>query len=146
MLLFKSKNWITSLSAPVGHEYLFTDVGNCSFTSTAGGQLFYISLDMTNIGLNHVCLFTCHLIIHFFSFCLIVLTILFVIFGRNMKLFHIYIYQYLLLLKTCGSQPLRSLIGKYKSLLEMKYQCLEFDLEQLGDLAIFSQALAGLFV
>lgn len=128
LLLFKSKNWITSLSAPVGHEYLFTDVGNCSFTSTAGGQLFYISLDMTNIGLDHVCLFTCHLLIHFFSFCL-----------------YIY-YQYLLLLKTCGSQPLRSLIEKYKSSLEMKYQCLEFDIEQLGDLAIFSQALAGLFV
>ncbi|KAJ0232294.1 Peptidase M16 [Hirschfeldia incana] len=109
----KSKHWISSLTASVGHECSFTDIGDCSFTSTAGGQLFYISLDITDTGLD------------------------------NKYEIVSYIYQYLHFLKTCGSsQLLLSLIEEYKFSLEMKYQCLELDSEQLGDLINFSLALA----
>lgn len=110
---FKSKHWITSFTASVGHEYMFSDVGNCSFSSTAGGQLFTINLDMTHAGL------------------------------ENKYEMVSYIYQYLHMLRTCGSSTLLlSLIEDYKLLLQMKYQCMDSDCNQLGDPVNFSLALA----
>lgn len=50
------------------------------------------------------------------------------------------------MLRTCGSSTLLlSLIEDYKLLLQMKYQCMDSDCNQLGDPVNFSLALAGLF-
>ena len=57
-----------------------------------------------------------------------------------------YIYQYLHMLRTCGSSTLLlSLIEDYKRSLQMKYQCMDIDGNQLGEPINFALALAGLF-
>ena len=55
-----------------------------------------------------------------------------------------YVYQYFNLLKTIdGYEPLSTHIKEVKSLMRMKFGCLDFDSEQLCDPSQFSLVLAG---
>ncbi|CAF1920770.1 unnamed protein product [Brassica napus] len=47
---FKSKLWITSLRVWSGHESKFSEVESSSYCSTLAGQLFVISMDITDRG------------------------------------------------------------------------------------------------
>ncbi|KAL0692436.1 hypothetical protein Bca4012_059616 [Brassica carinata] len=54
-----------------------------------------------------------------------------------------YVYHYLNLLKTINlSQSIPSLNEEFTSLMRMKFQCLDFDIEQLCDPVQFSLALS----
>ncbi|KAH0872773.1 hypothetical protein HID58_070135, partial [Brassica napus] len=110
---FKSKGWITSLVAFVGYDSDFSNVSDSTYSSTLAGQLFQISIDITDIGWQH---------------------------RYDMVS---YVYQYFNLLKTIdGYEPLSTHIKEVKSLTRMKFGCLDFDSEQLCDPSQFSLTLA----
>uniref|UniRef100_M4DVU9 Peptidase M16 N-terminal domain-containing protein n=1 Tax=Brassica campestris TaxID=3711 RepID=M4DVU9_BRACM len=110
---FKSKLWITSLHVWSGHESKFSDVDSSSYCSTLAGQLFVISMDITDRGWEH---------------------------KYDMVS---YVYQYLNLLKSMDPPPsLPSLIEEFRSSMNMRFQCLDFDSNQLCDPSQFSLALA----
>ncbi|KAF2587742.1 hypothetical protein F2Q68_00046769 [Brassica cretica] len=110
---FKSKLWITSLHVWSGHESKFSEVVSSSYCSTLAGQLFVISMDITDRGWEH---------------------------KYNMVS---YVYQYLNLLKSMDPlQSLPSLIEEFRSSMRMRFQCLDFDSNQLCDPTQFSLALA----